>query len=219
MTTRRSRPKTNPFDDDSTTTSSTAPHHDPRLSHYETLLSTQIDPDFFTQPQNFHALTRVIDILGVTLQNNSHKGFHHNQSSSLDIDPESYSDNHAYQNLQRQQGLVEEAIEHMAVRHCADLNYSVSAVGRMSRQFDEARERVGGLRVQVGSVGDSLRLGEVGGGLLQVCLWFFIVLLFCGRSGWFLLIVMLGWSELYVLCISCCFFRTIDCSICTIDSV
>ena len=58
---------------------------------------------------------------------------------------------------------MEEAIEHVAVRHCADLNLSVSAVGRMSRRLDEARGRVGNLRVQVGSVGDSLRLGEVGG--------------------------------------------------------
>jgi hypothetical protein len=74
-----------------------------------------------------------------------------------------YSENHAYRSLQSQQTLVEEAIEHMAVRHCADLNLSVSAVGRMSRQFDEARERVGNLRVQVGSVGNSLRLGEIGG--------------------------------------------------------
>lgn len=55
----------------------------------------------------------------------------------------------------------------MAVRHCADLNLSVSAVGRMSRQFDDARSMVENLRVQVGSVGDSLRLGEVGSGLVS----------------------------------------------------
>jgi hypothetical protein len=168
MTSRRSRPKTNPFadDDDSYEASTTSSAHrsnstpnDPRLTHYETLLSKQIDPDFFSPPQNFHALSRVIDILGVSLQNN-HNGF---GSPVGSISHEVYSNNHAYRSLQSQQALVEEAIEHMAVRHCADLNLSVSAVGRMSRQFDEAKSRVEALRVQVGSVGDSLRLGEVGG--------------------------------------------------------
>ena len=52
----------------------------------------------------------------------------------------------AYQRIRKQQRLVEEAIEHMAVKHCADLNSSVAAVGRMSRQFDEAKMRVRTLR-------------------------------------------------------------------------
>ncbi len=58
--------------------------------------------------------------------------------------------------------MVEEAIEHMAVKHCADLNSSVSAVGRMSRQFDEAKMRVGNLRRQVRDVKDSLKMGDLG---------------------------------------------------------
>jgi hypothetical protein len=174
MTSRRNRSKTNPFADDddsyeastssstpsSTHTSSNSTPNDPRLTHYETLLSKQIDPDFFSPPQNFHALSRVIDILGVSLQNN-HNSFGSSPVGS--ISHEVYSNNHAYRSLQSQQALVEEAIEYMAVRHCADLNLSVSAVGRMSRQFDEAKSMVEGLRVQVRSVGDSLRLGEVGG--------------------------------------------------------
>ena len=49
----------------------------------------------------------------------------------------------------------------MAIKHCADLNSSVAAVGRMSRQFDEANLRVRNLRRQVRDVKDSLRLGEV----------------------------------------------------------
>ena len=56
----------------------------------------------------------------------------------------------------------------MAIRHCADLNSSVAAVGRMSRQFDEAKLRVQGLRRQVRDVKESLRLGDVGLGDL-VC--------------------------------------------------
>ena len=50
----------------------------------------------------------------------------------------------------------------MAVKHCADLNSSVSAVGRMSRQFDEAKMRVGNLRRQVRDVKDSLKMGDLG---------------------------------------------------------
>ncbi len=63
-----------------------------------------------------------------------------------------------------QRKIVEEAIEHMAVKHCADLNSSVAAVGRMSRQFDEAKLRVRNLRRQVRDVKDSLKLGDFGVG-------------------------------------------------------
>jgi len=55
----------------------------------------------------------------------------------------------------------------MAIKHCADLNSSVAAVGRMSRQFDEAKLRVRNLRRQVRDVKDSLRLGELGMGDLE----------------------------------------------------
>lgn len=66
----------------------------------------------------------------------------------------------------------------MAVRHCADLNSSVAAVGRMSRQFDEAKLRVRNLRRQVRDVKDSLRLGELGMGELVRSVIFCLSVLF-----------------------------------------
>ena len=87
--------------------------------------------------------------------------------------------------MKAQQNLVEEAIEHMAIKHCADLNSSVAAVGRMSRQFDEAKDRVANLRRQVRDVKDSLRLGELGMGDLVrlrrlISCFFLFVAVFCG---------------------------------------
>ena len=85
--------------------------------------------------------------------------------------------------MKRQQYVVEEAIEHMAVRHCADLNSSVAAVGRMSRQFDEAKLRVRNLRRQVRDVKDSLRLGELGmGELVRQVLFFCLSVFLLGGS-------------------------------------
>ena len=60
--------------------------------------------------------------------------------------------------------MVEDAIEHMAVNHCADLNSSMAAVGRLSRQFDEARTRVWNLQRRVQDMKDSLRLGDAAAG-------------------------------------------------------
>ncbi len=71
----------------------------------------------------------------------------------------------------------------MAVKHCADLNSSVSAVGRMSRQFDEAKLRVRNLRRQVRDVKDSLKLGDLGGsssgGGGGVSTDYYFIMLFC----------------------------------------
>ena len=68
----------------------------------------------------------------------------------------------------------------MAVKHCADLNSSVSAVGRMSRQFDEAKLRVRNLRRQVRDVKDSLKLGDLGGSSGGgVSTDYYFVMLFC----------------------------------------
>ena len=64
-----------------------------------------------------------------------------------------------YRQLQAQQLLVEEAIDHLAVRHCADLNGSVAAVGKMSRQLDEAKVRIGTLRCQVEEIQNCHRNG------------------------------------------------------------
>eukprot|EP00984_Skeletonema_dohrnii_P016431 scaffold7310_cov154-Skeletonema_dohrnii-CCMP3373.AAC.7 len=166
----------NPFDDDTTidggggnssttsytnttpythpTTPTTAPH-DPLLDTYEQNLQKVVDPDFFHDPEHYQALNRVIEIIGANINDSSHSiGTNHEHIPK-------------YQQMKRQQNLVEEAIEHMAIKHCADLNSSVAAVGRMSRQFDEAKLRVRNLRRQVRDVKDSLRLGELGMGDLE----------------------------------------------------
>ena len=176
MTSRKNMNR-NPFDDDTTiddmgggsgggsynnthrppTTMPSSAPHDPLLDTYEQNLQKAVDPDFFHDPEHYQALNRVIEIIGANMSNNN------NNSASISI-----GTNHEhipkYQQMKRQQKLVEEAIEHMAIKHCADLNSSVAAVGRMSRQFDEARLRVGNLRRQVRDVKDSLRLGELGMG-------------------------------------------------------
>mmetsp|Transcript_11811 Transcript_11811/g.24910 ORF Transcript_11811/g.24910 Transcript_11811/m.24910 type:complete len:1226 (+) Transcript_11811:62-3739(+) len=122
--------------------------HDPLLDLYENRLHEDVDPDFFSKPEEFQALNRVITILGAEI----------GEGGSLEI-ATNHDSNPAYISLKNQQRVVEEAIEHMAVKHCADLNSSVAAVGRMSRQFEEAERRVKNLRRQVRDVKDSLRLG------------------------------------------------------------
>lgn len=162
----------NPFDDDTTIddsghhTTSTPSHppptttapHDPLLDTYEQNLQRSVDPDFFHDPEHYQALNRVIEIIGANIIDST-------SSNSIGTNHEHIP---KYQQMRRQQLLVEEAIEHMAIKHCADLNSSVAAVGRMSRQFDEAKLRVRNLRRQVRDVKDSLRLGELGMGDL-VC--------------------------------------------------
>ena len=157
----------NPFGDDDgdddddevmegATTSETPPH-DPLLDHYERRLRETVDPDFFHDPADFTALDRVVSIIGAEILQS---GGNITPGSVIATD---FSHLPSYRNIAMQRTVVEEAIEHMAVRHCADLNSSVSAVGRMSRQFDEAKVRVRNLRKQVVDVRDSLRLGEAGG--------------------------------------------------------
>ena len=130
--------------------------HDPLLDLYERRLHEDVDADFFHDPEEFQALNRVIDIIGAEIDNS---GGNITPGSEIGTN---FSHLPAYQRLQHQQRIVEEVIEHMAVKHCADLNSSVAAVGRMSRQFDEAKLRVRNLRRQVRDVKDSLRLGELG---------------------------------------------------------
>ena len=162
----------NPFDDDTsivdggscnhpTSTSATAAGapHDPLLDTYEQKLQTYIDADFFHDPNRYHALNRVIEIIGAGIGTDP-------SASTINRIGTNHEHIPAYQSMKRQQYIVEEAIEHMAIRHCADLNSSVAAVGRMSRQFDEAKVRVRNLRRQVRDVKDSLRLGELGLGQL-----------------------------------------------------
>jgi hypothetical protein len=141
------------------TTSSSSIPHDPLLDLYERRLQTSIDSDFFYDPTEFQALNRIIDIIHAEISN--HGG---NITAGSIIRTDNFSHLPTYQNIVNQRKIVEEAIEHMAVKHCADLNSSVAAVGRMSRQFDEAKLRVRNLRRQVRDVKDSLKLGDFGVG-------------------------------------------------------
>ena len=143
----------------SSSSSSSIPH-DPLLDLYEHRLQTTIDSDFFYDPTQFQALNRIIDIIHAEISN--HGG---NITAGSIIRTDNFSHLPTYQNIVNQRKIVEEAIEHMAVKHCADLNSSVAAVGRMSRQFDEAKLRVRNLRRQVRDVKDSLKLGDLGVGV------------------------------------------------------
>ena len=152
------------------TVAAAPPPHDPMLDHYESKLQQSVDVDFFNDPQTFTALDRVVSIISAEI---TLSGGNITPGSTIATD---FSHLPQYQAMERQGKIVEEAIEHMAIRHCADLNSSVAAVGRMSRQFDEAKIRVRNLRRQVTDVKDSLRLGELndngggGGGGMMVCL-------------------------------------------------
>ena len=143
----------------SSSSSSSIPR-DPLLDLYEHRLQTTIDSDFFYDPTQFQALNRIIDIIHAEISN--HGG---NITAGSIIRTDNFSHLPTYQNIVNQRKIVEEAIEHMAVKHCADLNSSVAAVGRMSRQFDEAKLRVKNLRRQVRDVKDSLKLGDLGVGV------------------------------------------------------
>lgn len=151
------------------------PPHDPMLDHYETKLQQTVDIDFFNDPLTFTALDRVVSIISAEI---TLSGGNITPGSTIATN---FSHLPQYQTMEAQGKIVEEAIEHIAIRHCADLNSSVAAVGRMSRQFDEAKIRVRNLRRQVTDVKDSLRLGEFNsndsgsGGGVMVCLLFHVV--------------------------------------------
>jgi hypothetical protein len=128
---------------------------DPELRELERRLNEEVDEEFFEEPRKFHTLQRVIDVLGLqmmddlTVSNSSSAAGH-----GLDI-----AKNPAYRQLKSQQEIVEGAIEHMAVIHCADLNGSVIQVGRVARQFSEAVHKVRVLRKQVRDIQDGLGHG------------------------------------------------------------
>lgn len=130
-----------------------APLEDPQLIELENRLNDEVDEDFFEDPRRFNTLPRVIDVLGIqmiddaTLQQESYHGLKKNP---------------AYKQLQAQQQVVEDAIEHLAVIHCADLNASVIKVGRVARQLSQAVSKVRGLRKQVKDIQDSLGTQSAG---------------------------------------------------------
>lgn len=116
------------------------------LEELEFRLQSEVDEDFFQDPTKFHTTHRVIDVLGAQLLGE--------QDST---DPETLRKNNpAYKALKKQQHIVEEAIEHVAIVHCADLNASVVHVGRVSRQFSEAVGKVQSLRRQVRDIQETL---------------------------------------------------------------
>lgn len=124
-------------------TSTTA--EDSELQELERRLNEEVDEDFFSEPRTFNTLQRVIDVLGLQMVDDATM----QQTQELPKNP-------AYRQLKVQQQIVEGAIEHMAVIHCADLNGSVIQVGRVARQFSEAVSKVRTLRKQVRDIQDTL---------------------------------------------------------------
>ena len=113
---------------------------DEKLDMWENRLECEVDPDFFQDPKTFPTLHRVIDVLGAQLASN--------QATE--------TNNPAYVAMKKQQKVVEDAIDHMAVSHYAEFNASVVAVGSLSRQFTGAHTQVRALRRQVRDIKDNL---------------------------------------------------------------
>lgn len=117
---------------------------DSDLVELEMRLRDEVDSDLFQDPKHFKTLDRVIDVLG-------------SEMIDLNSDFERLSQsNPAYRALRRQMEIVEDAIEHMAVVRCAELNSSVVSVGKVSRQFTETMSKVRCLRRQVHDIRESL---------------------------------------------------------------
>ncbi len=122
----------------------------PDLLELEERLNHDVDDEFFQDPRKFHTLHRVIDVLGMQLDS----GDRYMEDTA--VRERDLASNPAYQNLKRQQQIVEEAIEHLALIHCADLNGSVVQVGRVARQFHDAVTQVRHLRKQVKEIQETL---------------------------------------------------------------
>jgi hypothetical protein len=148
---------------------------DSDLIELEERLTDEVDEEFFQDPRKFHTLHRVIDVLGMQLtladdsfndkrggngkndkprRSNSDNGHLQHEDAQPRIDR-----NPAYRALTAQQDVVEEAIEHLALIHCADLNGSVVQVGRVARQFHNAASQVQSLRRQVKDIQETLGTG------------------------------------------------------------
>lgn len=128
----------------------------PDLLELEERLNEQVDEEFFEDPRRFHTLHRVIDVLGMQLDSKDAwmgGGGDGEQKHDREYQLES---NPAYKVLKQQQQVVEEAIEHLALIHCADLNGSVVQVGRVARQFHDAVTQVRHLRKQVKEIQETL---------------------------------------------------------------
>ena len=110
------------------------------LADLEHMLNVEVEPEFFVEPRFFHTLSRVINVLGLQLNDDAKEDL--SGKSLLERNP-------AYQGLQKQAQVVENAIEHMSRVYCNALNRSVIQVGRIAREFDEAIDKVESLRQQV----------------------------------------------------------------------
>lgn len=126
----------------------------PDLVELEQRLTDEVDDEFFEDPRKFHTLHRVIDVLGMQIDANT------NTNSNDTLRQRDLDGNPAYRDLKDQQQVVEEAIEHLALIHCADLNGSVVQVGRVARQFHDAVTQVRQLRKQVKEIQETLGAGN-----------------------------------------------------------
>jgi hypothetical protein len=126
----------------------------PDLVELEERLTEEVDDEFFQDPRKFHTLHRVIDVLGMQLVDDLGGGKAGSPGGGKKW--QKLENNPAYRALKEQQDVVEEAIEHLALIHCADLNGSVVQVGRVARQFHDAVSQVRHLRKQVKEIQETL---------------------------------------------------------------
>ena len=124
---------------------------DADLSQWEKRLAEEVDEDLFDDPRNFQTLQRVIDVLGLQLMDDA-ASVHSGITAAGSV----LGNNPAYRDLKRQHRVVEEAIEHMAMMYCSDLNGSVIRVGQVARRFSEAVSTVRSLRRQVRDIQDTI---------------------------------------------------------------
>lgn len=121
------------------------------LDSLENRLNNEVDEEFFQDPRRFQTLHRVIDVLGMQMGDGDIGGVQKDYNTKK---------NSAYKQLKEQQQCVEDAIEHLALMHCQDLNGSVVQVGRVARQFNDAVSQVRHLRKQVKEIQETLGAGN-----------------------------------------------------------
>jgi hypothetical protein len=137
----------------------------PDLVELEERLTEEVDDEFFQDPRKFHTLNRIIDVLGMQLTLNEDASYTKRRKSRRNSlkggkkEAPRIDRNPAYRSLVSQRDVVEEAIEHLALIHCADLNGSVVQVGRVARQFHNAVSQVQSLRKQVKDIQETLGTG------------------------------------------------------------
>ena len=125
------------------------------LDVWEGRLTAEVDDDFFQDPVHFPTLQRVIDFLGAQMDDDDDE-----RPTAITSDYDNLRQyNPAYRALKKQQQVVEEAIEHMAVQYCADLNSSVVQIGKVARQFRDAVGMVRHLRRQLRDIKETLGTG------------------------------------------------------------